>query len=80
MRWKLALILSVAAINANADEIDLKKGDIHLDTWDGVFATKLDGNSSIVVSTDYDQRSMTAVVIDNDTGKTYCLPNSCEKD
>ena len=78
MRWWLTVSLFFVVITASANEIDLKQGDIHLDTWTGVFATKLDGNYSIIVSTDYDQRTMTAVVIDNDTGQTYCLPNPCE--
>jgi hypothetical protein len=49
----------------------------NLDEYKGLFTTKLDGKYSIVVKADYENQSMTAVVINNSSGETFCLPSAC---
>ena len=75
---KMLFVLHFAISSTlNADNIDLNDGDIHINDWSGTFASKLDGHYSIVVQTDYDNRSMTAVVIDIETGEIHCLLQPC---
>ena len=72
----IVFFLTISSI-IMAQDINLNYGDVHLNEWMGTFATKLDGDYSIVVNTDYENETMNAVVINNETGKTYCLPRPC---
>ena len=75
---KVLLILLLALSSAiNAENINLDYGDAHLNEWSGVFATKLDGDYTIVVNAYYEDESMSAVIINNETGETHCLPSPC---
>ena len=73
----MLLVAAFLASSVRAAEINLDYGDVHLNEWTGTFATKLDGDYSIVVSVDYGSNSMSAVVINNVTKETHCLPNPC---
>tara|TARA_B110000967_G_C18549530_1_gene394661 strand:+ start:264 stop:506 length:243 start_codon:yes stop_codon:yes gene_type:complete len=72
----IVFFLTISSI-IMAQDINLNYGDVHLNEWTGTFATKLDGDYSIVVNTDYENETMNAVVINNETGETYCLPRPC---
>jgi hypothetical protein len=50
----------------------LNKGDIHMNSFEGFFASNLDGDYSIVLQVEFDSRTMNATVIDNITGKITC--------
>jgi len=60
-----------------AGEVNLTRGQIHLNEGNGVFATALDGDYTIVVTVDYDLRSMSAVVVENSSGAKTCVPSPC---
>ena len=55
----------------------LEKGGIHINSWEGLFASNLDGDFTIVMNVDYDERSMNATIINNATGDITCLPTAC---
>jgi hypothetical protein len=75
----LMTIGMVAGTKANVEMNGnpLRKGDVHIDPWEGTFASNLDGNYTIVVKVDYDSRTMDAVIIDNITKKATCVPSEC---
>jgi len=73
----LAISLLLFTSQVFSDEITLKEGQANLDEYKGLFTTKLDGKYSIVVKADYENQSMTAVVINNSSGETFCLPSAC---
>jgi hypothetical protein len=75
-RFLIVFLLTISS-TASAEELDLKSGDIHLNEWTGLFATKLGGDSAIVVNADYENETMNAAVINNVTGETHCLPRPC---
>jgi len=72
----IILLLTISSIII-AKDINLNYGDVHLNEWTGTFATKLDGDFTIVVNTDYENETMNAVVINNETLETHCLPRPC---
>jgi len=72
----IVFLLTISSIIL-AQDINLNYGDVHLNESTGTFATKLDGDYTIVVNTDYENETMNAVVINNETGKTHCLPRPC---
>jgi hypothetical protein len=69
----------VTSINAQIEvnENTLNKGDVYVNSFDGLFSSNLDGDFSIVIKVDYDSRTMNATVIDNVTQKVTCLPYEC---
>ncbi len=75
---KILLVLLLTLSSAiNAEDINLNYGDVHLNDSTGIFATKLDGDFTIVVNVVYEDESMSAVIINNETGETHCLPHPC---
>jgi hypothetical protein len=72
----IVFLLTISSIII-AQDINLNYGDVHLNESTGTFATKLDGDYAIVVNTDYENETMNAVVINNETGETHCLPRPC---
>jgi len=78
--WLIATTLFASSIIANAEPINLKPGDVHLNEATGTFASQLAGDFSIIVSTDYENEAMDAVVINNETEEIFCLPIPCEDD
>ena len=79
-RLQLSIILCALFFSStgHAEEINLKRGQIHLNEVNGVFATALDGDYTIVITADYDSRSMSAVVADSSTGASFCLLGPCK--
>ncbi len=69
----------VTTINAQIEvnENTLNKGDVYVNSFEGLFSSNLDGDFSIVIKVDYDSRTMNATVIDNVTKKVTCLPYEC---
>ena len=53
----IVFLLPISSI-IMAQDINLNYGDVHLNEWTGTFATKLDGDYSIVVNTDYENETM----------------------
>ena len=72
----IVFFLTISSI-IMAQDINLSYGDVHLNESTGTFATKLDGDYSIVVNTDYENETINAVIINNETGETHCLPRPC---
>ena len=77
MKKLLIVLLLAIPSTVTAETINLQYGDVHLNESTGVFATKLDGDYSIIVTTDWDNQGMSAVIINNETGKTHCIPRPC---
>ena len=77
IQWLYFLCVAFFSPTLCAGEINLKRGQIHLNEGNGVFATALDGDYTIVVTVDYDSRSMSAVVVDSSSGVTTCIPSPC---
>ena len=72
----LGLVSAISAqIEVNGKK--LNSGDIHINEWEGLFVSNLNGDYSIIINVDYDSRSMSASIIDNETQKVTCLPNDC---
>ncbi len=59
------------------DDINLNKGDVHINSFNGLFASSLDGWYTTVLNVNYDSRSMTASIINNVTNEIVCVPNAC---
>lgn len=77
MKRLLIVFLLTISSTISAEDINLNYGDVHLNEWTGTFATKLDGDYAIVVNADYDNKTMNAVIINNETEETHCLPRPC---
>ena len=78
MKTKLLTIcLLLFTSQVFSETINLKVGQAHLNEHTGLFTTKLDGEHLIVVNADYENQSMSAVIINNETGETFCLPTAC---
>ena len=61
-----------------SEDINLRYGQLTLNQYTGVFATKLKGDHSIIVQTNWNTSSINAVVINNETNDVTCIPeNSC---
>jgi hypothetical protein len=77
MKKLLIAILLTISSTIMGEDININYGDIHINESTGTFVTKLDGDFSIVVNTDYNNEAMSAVVINNETGEIHCLPRAC---
>jgi hypothetical protein len=77
MKKILSVLLLTLFSAINAEDINLDYGDVHLNEWSGTFATKLDGDYTIVVNTDYEGETMSAVIVNNETGESHCVPSPC---
>ena len=78
MKKLLIVFLLTISSTLISQDINLNYGDAHLNESAGMFATKLDGDYTIVVNTYYKSEAMSAVIINNETGETHCLPNPCK--
>ena len=77
MKKLLIVFLLTISSTIMSEDINLNYGDIHINESTGTFATKLNGDYTIVVNTYYENEAMNAVVINNETGETHCLPLPC---
>lgn len=70
-------LVSVIYAQIEVNEEKLEKGDVRINSWEGLFASNLDGDFTIVLNVDYDDRSMNATIINNATGDITCIPTAC---
>ena len=73
----IGLMFGLVSVIYAQREINMEKGDVHINSREGLFVSNLDGDFTIVLNVDYDDRSMNATIINNATDDIACIPTAC---